>query len=292
MDINDAVDTARRLIIQTRVEEANRLVYDRMNDTIKNKIFGENSIELLPAYFVLAEANICMGPSRLKKAEEFLISAYWNLLKYTSDEGEKGENKGVDDPMVTKDEIERYKACLNKTFGRLFLAQNRPGASQQALEKLSMGVYLECKFYGPESYFLCSSYYYMGEYFKKEGQIAKAKSFFQKIIQIWRKFIIEKDIGVIDDYNYSAIDRIYYEEAHEHLKNILVFFEIEFGPQEIVTADCQFTFGLVLFKNENKVACLDLMTKAHITYSNTLGEFDKKTKEIEGIIRKIQSAQH
>jgi hypothetical protein len=84
------VETARRLIIQNRVEDANKLVYEKMTDTIKNKIFGENSIELLPAYFVLAEANICMGQSRLKKAEEFLIAAYWNLLKFTSDESEKG----------------------------------------------------------------------------------------------------------------------------------------------------------------------------------------------------------
>ena len=89
---------------------------------IKNKIFGENSIELLPAYFVLAEANICMGASRLKKAEEFLIAAYWNLLKYTSDENEKGgDTKGQEDVLVTKDEIERYRASLHKTFGRLFL---------------------------------------------------------------------------------------------------------------------------------------------------------------------------
>lgn len=95
MEINEAVETAKRLIIQNRVEEANRLVYDKMTDMIKNKIFGENSIELLPAYFVLAEANICMGASRLKKAEEFLIAAYWNLLKYTSDENEKGgDTKG------------------------------------------------------------------------------------------------------------------------------------------------------------------------------------------------------
>lgn len=61
IDINEAVETAKRLIIQNRVEDANRLVYEKMTETIKSKIFGENSIELLPAYFVLAEANICMG---------------------------------------------------------------------------------------------------------------------------------------------------------------------------------------------------------------------------------------
>jgi len=96
-----------------------------MTDTIRNKIFGENSIELLPAYFILAEANICMGGSRLKKAEEFLIAAYWNLLKFNSDENEKGGAAGQEDALVTKDEIEKYKASLHKTFGRLFL--QRPG---------------------------------------------------------------------------------------------------------------------------------------------------------------------
>lgn len=32
------------------------------------------------------------------------------------------------------------------------------------------------------------------------------------------------------DFTYSTIEDIYYEEAHEHLKHILAFFEIEFGP--------------------------------------------------------------
>jgi hypothetical protein len=96
-----------------------------MTKNIGPGCFEENSIELLPAYFVLAEANICMGGSRLKKAEEFLIAAYWNLLKSTSDESEK--RKGEED-LVTPQDIERYKASLHKTFGRLFLTQNRAGA--------------------------------------------------------------------------------------------------------------------------------------------------------------------
>ena len=88
--ISEAVDKAKRLIINGQIDDANRLVYDTMTGTIKMKVFMEDSIELLPAYFVLAEANICHGGSRLKKAEEFLIAAYWNMLKYTSEESEKG----------------------------------------------------------------------------------------------------------------------------------------------------------------------------------------------------------
>lgn len=74
-----------------------------MTMSIKNKIFIEDSIELLPAYFVLAEANICLGGARLKKAEEFLIAAYWNLLKFTSEENEKG---GSENSLVSKKEIQ------------------------------------------------------------------------------------------------------------------------------------------------------------------------------------------
>jgi hypothetical protein len=51
----------------------------------------------------------------------------------------------------------------------------------QALDKLSNAIYLESQFYGPESIYLCSSYFYMGEVFKKEGQVQQAKNFYQKI---------------------------------------------------------------------------------------------------------------
>lgn len=160
-----------------------------MTGTIKDRVFQEHSIELLPAYFVLAEANICMGVSKLKKAEEFLIAAYWNLLKFTSEENEKGGD-GNEDALVTKKEIEQYRACLHKTFGRLFLAQNRAETHKKALEELSSGIFLECKEHGPESIYLCSSYFHMGELFRKEESAHKVKSFFSKIVQIWKNYII------------------------------------------------------------------------------------------------------
>ena len=93
----------------------------------------------------------------------------------------------------------------------------------------------------------------------------------------------------MEDYQYSLIDDIYYEEAHEHLKNILAFFEIEFGPQDVSTAECQFTFALVMLKTGNVMASVEFMQKSQITYANNLGEFDRKTKEVENIIRKVEN---
>ena len=155
--------------------------------TVKTGVFTDNAIELLPAYFVLAEAKICLGGHGLKKAEEFLIAAYWNLLKFTSEENEKGG--GSEDALVSPKEIEQYTASLHKTFGRLFLAQD----SDKAYDELSQGIFLECKEHGPESIYLSSSYFYMGELFRKEDSqdaIQKAKSYFLKIAGIWKDFII------------------------------------------------------------------------------------------------------
>lgn len=66
---------ARRYIIEENYEKVTREVYEIMLKHINTKVFVETSIELLPAYFILAEANIGMGGMRLKKAEELLIAA-------------------------------------------------------------------------------------------------------------------------------------------------------------------------------------------------------------------------
>ena len=62
--------------------------------------------------------------------------------------------------------------------------------------------------------------------------MAKAKNFYTKIIEIWKTYIVNRYLvpSIDTDREQGEIDAIYYEEAHEHLKNILVTFEIEFGP--------------------------------------------------------------
>ena len=49
---------------------------------------------------MLAEANIDEG--RLKKAEDFLIAAYWNLLKHNKNEKQLGDDKGKDDDVLSE----------------------------------------------------------------------------------------------------------------------------------------------------------------------------------------------
>jgi len=67
MLIEDDIDGAKEMAIKTLSE-------------LKESLGGESSILLIPGYVILAEANIV--DNKLKKAEEFLIAAYWNYLKF------------------------------------------------------------------------------------------------------------------------------------------------------------------------------------------------------------------
>jgi len=238
-----------------------------MNDTIKEGVFNEKSIELLPAYFILAEGNICMGGNKLKKAEEFLIAAYWNLLKFTSDENEKGANSEYDDALVSDLELKRYDANLKITFGRLFTARQGGTSTKDALKNLTEGIYKQCSMDGPESPYLCSSYYYLGELYKKEGNVAGARAIYKKICEIWVKFILNEDFEEVQGYNnYSMnLKEIYYLEGEQHLRNMLMFFEMQFGLQDTVTAEAQYAYGLVALKTGNGLGALEAMHQAHRT---------------------------
>ncbi len=187
-----------------------------MTELTQGKIFEDKDLELLPAYLLLAEANICKGGNNLGNAEAFLIAANWNLLKHEPSDQKEGEHH----TFVTPQEMKTLDGNLHKTFGRLFLQQMKDLMStnsgdfdsldRKALDELSKGIYYECVEHGPESYRMCTSYFYMGELFKLRAMVTKemeekkeyerkmtqhrnAKSFFAKIIEIWKDFILQND---------------------------------------------------------------------------------------------------
>lgn len=82
-----------------------------------------------------------MGGSRLGKAEEFLIAAYWNLLNSKNADETDGERKCI----VSDQELDHFRGTLHKTFGRLFLSVKEDPTYRKALEELTKGIVLECQ---------------------------------------------------------------------------------------------------------------------------------------------------
>lgn len=281
--LEDGVITAKQLIIRGNAEDANRHMFDLLQK-VKGD-FDEAAVELLPAYFILAEANVIMGGHRLKKAEQLLIAAYWNLLKHTSDDNKAAALGGGS----SEREVSKYRASLHKTFGRLFTAQDR---LDDAIKELSQGIYLEWLEYGPESIQLCSSYYYLANIFYKLGKKEETKSFYQKIVEIWKKHILENEVNEEEMPRESQIhEELYYEEAKDHLKNILGFFEVEYGPQHSLTAECDVSFALVMYRTGNDVIAVEYLEKAYYILMNSLGEFDPKTKEVGDLAKRVEEMQ-
>jgi tetratricopeptide (TPR) repeat protein len=280
--LEEGVHAAKTLIIRGNPEQASASMFDLLKK-VKDD-FDEAAVELLPSYFVLAEANIMWKEPKLKKAEQLLIAAYWNLLKYTSDDNKAS---GVD--ANSSKEVSRYRASLHKTFGRLFIADNEP---EKALKELSQAIYLECMEYGPESIQLCSSYYYLANIFYKDNRKEETKSFYQKIIEIWKKHILEQEFTEEEQMReYQINEELYFEEAKEHLKNILGFFEVEYGPEHTLTAEWEVAFALVMLRTGNDVIAGEFLEKAYYILTQTLGEFDPKTKEVGELAKKVQEMQ-
>jgi tetratricopeptide (TPR) repeat protein len=147
---------------------------------------------------------------------------------------------------------------------------------------------LECEQFGPETIEICSSYFYLGLIFNKMEKKSEVKAFYSKIIQIWKRHIMAE---LMSDEEYEKAREIYYEDAKEYLKQILLHFEIEEGPHDSLTAECNVAFALVMLETGNYMVALEGLEKAYCTFMSALGEFDPKTKEISDLIKRIENMQ-
>ena len=108
---------------------------------------------------------------------------------------------------------------------------------------------------------------------------------------------MNEDFEEVQGYNTYAsnLKDVVYMEGDQHLRAMLLFFEMQFGLHDTATAEAQYAWGLVSLKTGNGMAALDAMTDAHRVLSNNLGEFDRKTKEVEDVMQRVEEqikAQH
>ena len=86
---------------------------------------------------------------------------------------------------------------------------------------------------------------------------------------------------------YSVIDQYYYQEAGQHLASIREFFETEFGPDHVLTAETYLAYALVCLKLGQFGTCMDELQRALMIFQNQLGEFEFKTKEVANLLRSL-----
>ncbi|CAD8077426.1 unnamed protein product [Paramecium primaurelia] len=170
------VEQARQAILENKLN-ATEEVHKAMIE-YKEILGGENSVLLLPGLFIQAEAYIAEG--KLKKAEEFLQAAYWNLYQYNKpkEKGSEDGNKMGQD--ISEKENAEYNGQLHKIFSKLYFAQKD---YKKALAELTIGIYTDSCSSDPEHPQTSLNYYYMGQIFQQKKQTSEAEQFYAKTSQ-------------------------------------------------------------------------------------------------------------
>lgn len=115
------------------------------------KLHGEGVVELVPAYFALAEAGLGQGPARYSQASEFLFTASSILLAAARAGG--GAHSAL-------------HARLQLGYGRLYLAQGKLG---DAADAAARSVYHAALAGGPEHLGAAPGYALLGRVMRLQG---------------------------------------------------------------------------------------------------------------------------
>ena len=82
---------------------------------------------------------------------------------------------------------------------------------------------------------------------------------------------MNEDFEEVQGYNTYAsnLKDVVYMEGDQHLRAMLLFFEMQFGLHDTATAEAQYAWGLVSLKTGNGMAALDAMTVLTEFYQTT-----------------------
>ncbi|KAE8593097.1 hypothetical protein XENTR_v10018978 [Xenopus tropicalis] len=124
-------------------------------------VFGLATVELVPAYLILAEANIGLG--HLPQAEEYLSQAYWTVLK-------------------TTDCSNAIRSKLHRNLGLLYSAK---GEFEESLRHFSNDVYFASETAGTNHMSVTGGYFHMANIFFRQNKMDIADSLYTEVTDIW-----------------------------------------------------------------------------------------------------------
>ena len=261
----------RALIDLTKNEAANLLARGQFQLSIPGAlqsmsfikdVHGDQSVELVPAYLLLAEANL--GLRRYKAAEEYLSLANWSVLQ---------------NPECSN----LIRSQLHRNFGKLYAGQ---GKHAEALKQLAHDVYFSSLEVGPEHVDTAAGYFHMANIFASQNRVENGLAFYDKVVDIWYKFLANvrsntQDIDVLGEAQIA--------EAMDMLKNVWQIREKFLGNEHIATGESRFTLGLLyLFVGETQAA-LGHISVARTIYTMHLGDEHPSTLDVASVLTQLST---
>jgi tetratricopeptide (TPR) repeat protein len=250
------------------------------------EIDGEKALSLVEPYLHLSQA--ALGLRQLSKAEEYLALARWIVLNHPE--------------------------CSDKIKSRLYTLKGRVGTAEgnfdSAKEDYAQAIYFGSKCYGAESIVTSLGYFRLGDVFLAQGNMECALAFFDKVVDIWYKYLCElqqrnvtnEGKGMITGKNaifsekMSSITaeqlteenlvegRNQLEAIFDHRKRLL-------GGGHIATGEIQYTLGLFEFLLlSNDTMSETFIISALQSYEMQLGPAHSSTKHVSSMLEIVQQS--
>lgn len=230
-------------------------------------VYGDLSYEIVEPNLILAQASL--GLNNPRQAEKYLALAKWNVLN---------------DPECS----DRVKSRLHQLFGRLHAVD---GNSELSKAEFATSIFYSSKCYGAESIPTSAGYVNLGEVFLLQGNIESALAFFDKVIDIWYKYLscfhTEKSGDNLSSSTQPSEAQL--NDGHHHLSSILDHRKRLLGESHIATGEAEYCLGLFhyyIFGNDDSGT--RLLSNALNIYEVQLGSAHSSTIHVRAILVYMQ----
>ena len=236
---------------------------------------GDTSILLVEPYLQLAQASF--GLRRYKQCQEYLALAQWIVLN---------SEECAD---ITRSRLHQLCGRLNATQGEFTAAK----------EDYSKAIYYSSRCFGAESIATSIGYFRLGDVFMALSSPENAMAFFDKVVDIWYKYLsallsrVESDVNganseVEPQNDVEALNEENMAEGRGQLQSILEQRKNILGNKHIATGEIMFTLGIFdYFLLGNQGIAADNISSALSIYKLQLGEEHKSTLHVEGVLAQV-----
>ncbi|CAM9150902.1 unnamed protein product [Scytosiphon promiscuus] len=264
------VQMSKRALIDLCQQEASKFLVQGRYDlavpgaiqalAFAKEIFGDGSIEMVPPYLLLSEANLGLG--LLPSAEGFLSMANWSILKT---------------PQCSN----AIRSQLHRNFGKLHTAQNK---LDEALDDLSKDVYCSSLEVGPEHIDTSAGYFLIANIFYAQRKVESSLAFYDKVVDIWYKFLasVRNDATLAEDVGKAQLS-----EGMDMLTRVLNIRTNLLGDTHIATGEARCTLGLLHLFVADKATAVEHLSSASEIYTHHLGSEHASTQDVADILAQL-----
>lgn len=235
-------------------------------------IDGELSLSVVEPMLQLAQANL--GLQHLKQAEEYLALARWNVLNAES----------CSDKILTR---------LHTLLGRVHTSE---GNFSGAKDEFAQSIYFSSRTFGAESIQTSVGYYRLGDIFLAQGMKESALAFFDKVVDIWYKYLLSllsvpfltvstsTSISVRPPTEEPLTDE-HFADGKFELYQICEVREAFIGADHIATGEAKYTVALFEYMYLGDLAkAARLMESALTIYEASLGASHQSTSQVRAVL--------